>query len=186
MCRVLNLNQIYFNPGQKVDLHLMIQEPREWLEMAISLNPHMIILHAESKGELMEFFQYIKKFGIKVGVAILPDTQPEDVEDLIVFCDHCLIFGGNLGFNGGEAILSMLGKVGPIRAINPSIEIGWDGGANADNIKKMSMVGINVINAGSAVVDAKNPEVAWRNLEDILASRLHAVVNERKPVRHRG
>jgi ribulose-phosphate 3-epimerase len=167
----VNLNQVYFNPGQKVDLHLMIAEPREWLEAAIALSPHMIILHAETRGELMEYFSYIRKFGIKTGVAILPETQPEDVAGLIEFCDHCLIFGGNLGFQGGEAILSMLEKVGAIRAIKPTIEIGWDGGANADNVKRISSAGVNVINAGSAVLATKNPEVAWRNLEEILAAR---------------
>jgi ribulose-phosphate 3-epimerase len=171
--QTVNLNQIYLNPEQKVDLHLMIEEPREWLETAIALNPHMIILHAEAKGELLDFFQYIKKFDIKTGVAILPDTQPEDAEKLIAFCDHCLIFGGKLGFQGGDAILSMLKKIGAIRAINPIIEIGWDGGANADNVKRMSMAGVNVINAGSAVLRTKNPEESWKNLESILAGRTH-------------
>jgi ribulose-phosphate 3-epimerase len=172
----VNLNQVYLNQEQKTDLHLMIEEPREWLETAIALSPHMIILHAEAKGELLEFFQYIKKFGIKTGVAILPETQPEDVENLIASCDHCLIFGGKLGFQGGEAILSMLKKVGAIRAIKPVIEVGWDGGANADNIKKISMAGVNVIDAGSSVLHTKNPEESWKNLENILTGRTHGML----------
>jgi ribulose-phosphate 3-epimerase len=184
--QTVSLSQIYLNPEQKVDLHLMVKEPRGWLETAISLNPHMIILHAESQGEILGFLHYIKKFGIKAGVAILPDTQPEDAAELISLCDHCLIFGGKLGFNGGEAILSMLSKVSSIRAINPTVEIGWDGGANADNIKKMSLSGVNVINAGAAVVDSKNPENAWKMLEDILAARAHAVAQDRKVITRRG
>jgi ribulose-phosphate 3-epimerase len=182
----VNLNQVYLNPEQKVDLHLMIKEPREWLEIAIALSPHMIILHAEADGELLDFFKHIRQFGIKAGVAILPETEPDTVEELIAFCDHCLIFGGNLGFQGGDAILSMLNKVKPIRFINPVIEIGWDGGANLDNVKKMSQAGINVINAGSAVIHTKNPEASWQNLEDVLAARTHKLNDEKKVVKHRG
>ena len=178
------LNQVYFSHDQKVDLHLMIEEPRVWLETAIALNPHMIILHAEAKGELLDFFRYIKKCNINTGVALLPGTQPEDAEDLIAFCDHCLIFGGNLGFQGGDAILSMLEKVKKIRAIKPTIEVGWDGGANLDNVKKLSMSGINVINAGSAVISTKNPEAAWKTLESILAARGHLIIDDRKQVIH--
>jgi ribulose-phosphate 3-epimerase len=160
----INLNQVYFNEEQATDLHLMIAEPRQWLETAISLHPHMVILHAEARGNLLEMFSYLQKVGIKAGVAILPETTVAAAAELIAAADHILIFGGHLGYMGGAADLDQLEKVAEIRAIKPEIEIGWDGGANGETVRQLATSGVDVINVGSAIMKTPSPEASYEDL----------------------
>jgi ribulose-phosphate 3-epimerase len=154
----VNLNQVYFNDGQLTDLHLMLREPRPWLEMIVSLAPNLVIFHAEVTGDLPAWFAHLRKFKIKIGVALLPETRVDVAADLIRAADHVLIFGGHLGYMGGTADLTQLKKVPEIRKINPGIEIGWDGGANLDNVRTLADGDIDVINVGSAIMKSENPE----------------------------
>ena len=45
-----------------------------------------------------------------------------------------------------------------IKAINPSIEVGWDGGANLENIHYIAQAGVGVINVGGALMRAENKQ----------------------------
>ena len=68
-----------------------------------------------------------------------------------------MIFSGNLGQNGGTADLLQLEKVRILKRIKASVEIGWDGGANIENVRTIAQAGVNIINVGSALANAKNP-----------------------------
>jgi ribulose-phosphate 3-epimerase len=180
--RTVNLNQIYFSSrhsgldpesSQTIDLHLMIRRPAEWLHQIIALAPDLVILHAEIDEphvNLPKIFEHLRKFDIKCGLAILPETRTDDIREIIEIADHVLIFGGHLGYQGGTADLKQLAKVAQVRAINPHAEIAWDGGANLDNAIEIAAAGVEVINVGSAIAKTDNPEKSWQNLVEILAN----------------
>ena len=89
-------------PGDvEADIHLMFAKPLEHIETLVSLKPSLVIIHAEAEGNLSGFLEHLKRYGIKVGVALLPQTQPDDVVELIKVSDHVLIFSGDLGHFGG-------------------------------------------------------------------------------------
>ena len=156
--------QVWWPENVKPDIHLMYRRPIEQIETLVSLKPSMVIIHAEAEGDLVGMIHHLQKLGIKAGVAILKPTQPNDVSDLIAIADHVLIFSGELGFFGGHVDLGMLLKVPQIKAINPSIEIGWDGGANETNVVQLAKGGIDVINVGGAIQRADNPQSAYDTL----------------------
>ena len=172
--KTVNLNQVYWDRGETLDctdLHLMIRRPVEWLHQIISLSPDLVVLHAESDNaneDLPRIAEHLRKFGIKFGVAILPETTTESVRDLVKISDHVLIFGGKLGFQGGTADLSQLEKAAQVREINPNAEIAWDGGADVGNVHTIANVGINAINFGSAIMKSDNPEEYYRKLTKIV------------------
>lgn len=169
--QTINLNQLYWpevnERATKIDLHLMIERPIDWLDQIISLAPDQVILHAESDDatkKLPKIFAHLRKFDIQCGVALLPQTQPADVADLIKLADSVLIFGGHLGYQGGEADLTQLNKAADIKKLNPNAAIEWDGGANADNVKQLADAGIDVINVGSAISKAPIAKDAYNKL----------------------
>ncbi|MDR0957425.1 MAG: hypothetical protein LBM09_02510 [Candidatus Nomurabacteria bacterium] len=172
--RTVNLNQIYWDHGEvlkQIDLHLMIQKPLDWLNQVISLAPDLVVLHAESENateNLPRIADHLHKFGIKFGLAILPDTTVENVAELVKIADHVLIFGGHLGYQGGVADLSQLAKVNQIRAINPTAEIAWDGGANLENIPEILSAGVEVVNVGSAIMKNSDPEKYYQEIMKII------------------
>lgn len=168
----INPVQVWWPEDTKaVDIHLMFKRPTEHLETLISLNPSLVILHAEAEGDLAAIIEHLHKFDIKVGISLLADTHVADHTDLIALVDHVLIFSGHLGHFGGNVDLSLLNKVAEIKAIKPDIEIGWDGGANETNVVQLSDGGIDVINVGGAIQRAEKPEDAYATLVATLTNR---------------
>ncbi|MDR0955604.1 MAG: hypothetical protein LBM73_00590 [Candidatus Nomurabacteria bacterium] len=164
--RTLNLNQIYWPENVRADLHLMMEKPLDWLEMIVSLKPNLVICHSEIPGAheiLPRLFGHLRKFQIQCGLAILPETSVESARDLILAADQVLIFGGKLGWQGGVADLTQLEKIPEIKQIK-NVQIGWDGGANLQNVKEIIKAGVEVVNVGSAIANAPDPEKVWREM----------------------
>lgn len=157
------IGDVSWPDGVQADIHLMYQKPLTVVPELIALHPAMVILHAEAE-EIVTVMKYLREHGIGIGLALLQQTSVTSVSEMIRLSDHVLIFSGSLGSFGGKADLSLLGKVPQIRSINQHIEIGWDGGANLDNVAALSRGGIDVLNVGSAIQKANHPENAYRAL----------------------
>ena len=95
---------------------------------------------------------------------MIQSTSVESVASLVAKVDHVLIFSGTLGHFGGVADLGLLHKANEIRLLEPDVEIGWDGGANADNVARLSHGGVDVIVAGGAIQNAEDPARAYGEL----------------------
>ena len=174
--QTINLNQVYWPPADKreckIDLHLMLQRPIDWLDQIVAVVPDKVILHAESDDAgrmLPRIYEHLQRFGMQVGVALLPETQPADVADIIRVVDSVLIFGGHLGYQGGVADLTQLGKIPAIQQINSTVTIEWDGGANLSNVSQIAAAGVDQINIGSAISGASDPAAAYRQLVEVVS-----------------
>ncbi len=159
------IGEVVLPKDWEVDVHVMYTQPDDFLKQIIDLKPSLIIIHAEAQGELLKTVEKIKKAGIKAGVALLRSTVPEDVAGLIAIADHVLIFSGNLGEYGGTANMLQIEKIRLVRAINPVIEIGWDGGANVSNAYTLALGGVDVVNVGAALASADDPVETYRQLD---------------------
>jgi ribulose-phosphate 3-epimerase len=160
----VNAAQIWWPQEWVVDIHAMVARPSEHLETLISLKPHMIIFHAEVAEDIVPVLQHIKKFDIKAGLALLRSTVPNTVTPAIEAADHVMIFTGELGKYGGTASLMQLEKVRLIRAIRQDIEIGWDGGVNIENAYSLAQGGVGVLNVGSTLAKAEDPQSVYATL----------------------
>lgn len=149
----------------QTDVHLMYEEPMDALPDLIRLRPHMVVVHNEAHVHHMHFVAELHKHGIKAGLAVLKDTPIEYVYQIVHSFDHVLIFSGNLGHHGGEADFGLLDKVTKIRDYHPEAEIGWDGGINVDNIRRLSKAGIDVLNVGSGIHKADSPAEMFHNMQ---------------------
>lgn len=156
--------QTWWPEGIEADIHLMFNEPVAQLETLVSLKPHMVIIHAEAQGDLKAIIEHLQKVNIRVGVALLPQTTVSSASELVLAADHVLLFAGHLGSFGGNADLNVLDKVDDVKALAPDVEIGWDGGANMDNVVQLAHGGIDVINVGSAIQRADDPAFAYEEL----------------------
>ncbi len=172
--KTLNLNQLYWpwndSGGLKIDLHLMMERPIDWLDQLVSLSPDRIIMHAESDQAdklLPKIFDHLAKFQIGCGLALLPRTAPAEVGELIRLADSVLIFGGHLGYQGGEADLAQLEKVAQIKQINPRALVEWDGGAKPENIAVIAGAGVMQIDVGSAISYSADASGAYREIVEL-------------------
>jgi ribulose-phosphate 3-epimerase len=166
--KLTEVEDVWWPGGVRADLHVMYQRPFEHLTAMVALRPQLIIVHAEAEGNFMEFAAETHKYGIEVGVALLPETPIEAILPALGVIDHVLIFSGNLGHFGGHADMSLLGKAQRLRDIKPRLEIGWDGGVNAQNARLLALGGIDVLNAGGYLHGAKDSKAAYATLKSAI------------------
>lgn len=154
----INETACWWPKGWNVDIHMMTANPSAHIDNLIKLHPDLVIFHAEARENLLPVFDTLKQNGIKVGVAIVKTVYPPSIKGILEKADHAMIFSGNLGQYGGTADLLLLEKVPLIEEIHTGIEIGWDGGAKLENIRTLVHGGVTVVNVGSAISKAPDPQ----------------------------
>lgn len=153
--------------GVKADFHLMYKRPDKAAEIILEHKPNMIIVHSEAEGNFLDFAGLWRSLGVKAGIALLPQTGADTILPALDHIDHVLIFSGNLGEYGGQADLDLLDKVRVIKNHKPEIEIGWDGGVNAQNISQLAFGGVDVFDVGGFIQEAEDADAAYKSLERI-------------------
>lgn len=161
----IGIGQVECDEGLVVDLHLMVSDPERAVKAVVELKPSLVIIHFESDGEHDELFEALHEAGIKAGLAILPETSIDEVAELLGLVDHLLVFTGTLGHNGGQFKPQCLAKVAQARAINPDLEIAVDGGVDDITGAKAVAAGVEVLDCGSFIHQAGDPEAAYRKLD---------------------
>ncbi len=165
------LETVWWPDGIIADIHLMYQEPEPHLGQLTKLKPHLVIIQAEADVDHAEFAERLHAAGIKAGLALLQNTSAASVAALLEHFDHVMIFSGNLGHHGGSEVdFKLLDKVRELRAGYPEIEIAWDGGVNADNIRRLAEGGVNAFGVGGFIHKAPDPQEAYAKLERIVKS----------------
>ncbi len=164
----LELSQAWWPHTCQADLHLMYKQPAEHIEQIIALNPRRVIVHAEADLDFAAFADKLHQAGIEFGVALLAKTPASQLQSYISDIDHVLIFSGNLGHFGGEADIGLLEKVKDVKKLKSKLTIGWDGGVNAGNVKRLADGGIDVLNVGGFIQRADDPQAAYQSLQKLL------------------
>lgn len=163
--RTLDITNVWWPNDWQADLHFMALYPSKFIDTILKLHPALCILHAEAAEDLTPTFKKLKDANIKTGLALLPQTYPGNVKHYLETIDHVLIFAGNLGEQGADADLMQMEKIPIIRNLRPTVEIGWDGGANMSNIRALAHAGVDVINVGAAISRAKDKATAFHELK---------------------
>jgi len=109
----------------------------------------------------------LREVDIKVGLAIKVETTIEQVKDVLPNIHHLVVFTGKLGHNGGEFRADCLEKIGQARAINSALEIAVDGGVNQETARLAIEAGADLLDVGSFIHDADDPEIAYIAIDAI-------------------
>ncbi len=146
------------------DVHLMITEPHKYIERFARSGADIITFHYESKSDVDETIDLIKKTGKKVSMSISPDTPAEAIFPYLDKLDMVLVMTVYPGFGGQKLIPATLEKVRAIRNYitehGLDVDIEVDGGITPANVSDVTAAGANVIVAGSSVFHAPDPAEA--------------------------
>ena len=134
---------------KQLDIHLMVNNPIEYIDKLAILNPEIITIHLDACNNPLSVIDLIKKYGIKVGVAINPDEDINILDDYDNLIDYVLIMSVYPGLGGQKFIPSVLDKIKLLE--NKNILIGIDGGINDETINYLKDYKINIIVSGSYV-----------------------------------
>jgi len=94
-----------------LDVHLMIENPENYIEDFVKAGADIVCIHAESTVHLHRQIQFIKSFGVKAGVALNPSTPLESLEYVIEDLDMVLLMSVNPGFSGQGFISAINDKL---------------------------------------------------------------------------
>ncbi len=155
--KTINLNEVGRLTDIKMDVHLMVKEPKAYIEQAIALNVNKIIIQYECGQDITPYLERIKKAGFKAGVALNPETQLSKIKPFQEIVSHVLIMGYPAGFAGQKLDPMVFDRLPQVRAMFPLAEVGLDGGVNLKNAKKVLQAGFDVVNINSAIFDSPDP-----------------------------
>ncbi len=138
------------------DVHIMISEPKKYIEKFAEAGADIITFHyeaCESDEEVQEVIDLIHFYGIKIGMSIKPNTPVEVVDPFLDELDLVLVMSVEPGFGGQSFIPDALEKIAYLRRVIDSngyrclIEV--DGGINEQTGALCKEAGVDILVAGS-------------------------------------
>ena len=116
-----------------------IFELNEYVDMYSSLHPRFITFHYEASEDVMETIGYIKDLGMRVGIAISPETKVEAILPYLPRIDLVLVMSVVPGMGGQEFMLPTIRKLAELKNYRMNSDLNFlisvDGGINDNTIK---------------------------------------------------
>ncbi len=143
------------------DVHLMINNPENYIENFAKAGADIISVHPGSTTHLNRTLNLIKSYGIKSGVVLNPAEDLNVLEYVLDDIDLLLLMSVNPGFGGQKFIDNTLKKIEDaaqlIKSRSSSCLIEVDGGVNLSNAQELYKRGADILVAGSAIFSKENP-----------------------------
>lgn len=152
-----------------MDVHLMIENPDQYIEQFAKAGADYITVHVEACRHLHRTIQLIRSHGVKPGVVLNPHTPIETIQHILEDVDMVLFMTVNPGFGGQKFIESVVPKVEALSKIikerGLNIEIEIDGGINVETIVPCAKAGATVFVAGSAIYSKEDRAQALQEIK---------------------
>lgn len=151
-----------------LDVHLMIENPQNYIEDFVKAGADIITFHYEATKDLTEdVISHIKSHEILVGLSIKPDTPPQDILKYLLMVDMVLIMTVEPGFGGQSFMEDCAQKIPVIRQNAPeNLIIQVDGGINKETAKICKDLGANSLVAGSYIFNSTDMKDSIESLKN--------------------
>ena len=154
--------------NKPLDVHLMVEDPIDYIEYYKDINPEYITIHYEVLNDI-EIINKIKNLGIKVGISIKPSTNVEDIYELLPFIDLVLIMSVEPGQGGQKFMPIALEKINKlnkkIKNLNLNVLISVDGGINNNSAGECINSGVDILVIGSALANSTDKKYFLENIK---------------------
>ena len=151
---------------KQLDIHLMVENPLEYIQKLDNKNIKYIIFHLEIQEDIEMLIQEIKAKGYLPGIAINPETNIEKLIPYLNQIDLILIMSVKPGRGGQKFIPTTVDKIAKLKKIiqenKLNILIEVDGGINDQTIKDVKNIVIAV--AGSYIIKSPDYNKAIKKL----------------------
>ncbi len=151
----------------KMEIHLMVKDPLNYIADFKKIGASRIIFHFESEDNPEEVIKKIKDVKIQPGLALNPETAVSAVQGFLGDLDALLVLTVNPGFYGSNFIPECLNKIKEIKQSGFRGEVGIDGGINKETLSRVLNIGLDYVCVGSAIFAQSSPGEAFRGLSRI-------------------
>lgn len=170
-----------------LDVHLMMYNPYDYVERFIEAGADMITFHFEATENVEETLEFIRRCGVKAGLAFCPETSMSMIPKYLLLCDMVLLMTVKPGFGGQKFMPEVLEKIRFTRQLCnallirqggvvakdkndktlPPFDIQVDGGLNNETIKLSAEAGANVFVAGTYLFSKPDLQQAVSEMREL-------------------
>ena len=167
----LKIHSISMTP---IDVHLMVSKPMEHIDEFIDNGADRISFHIEAckdSDEVLSIIRYLIDNGVKVGIAVNPDTDIEKVYEFLPYIHMVLVMSVVPGKGGQEFIPESAEKIKKLKEYcdenDYDVDIEVDGGINDVTGKVAADSGANILVSGNFVLNNDDYKEAINYLRNI-------------------
>jgi ribulose-phosphate 3-epimerase len=151
-----------------LDVHLMIENPEEYIEEFIRAGADRVLVHQEATAHLDRALTMIRELGAQAGAVINPATPVPMLADVLGKVDTVLVMSVNPGFGGQKFIPNAFEKIRQLNEwrsrYNGAFRIEVDGGVDLQNAAELALAGANTLVAGTSIFHTPDPAGAVRQI----------------------
>ena len=143
--------------------HMMVVNPFDYIDK-ISNFLLTFTFHIEIKEDKWSIINELKKKGIKIGIAINPNSQTSEIVPYLEAIDLVLVMCVHPGGSGQKFIPKSIDKVNRLIPYKKdySFEIEVDGGINLENAKRINA---DILSSTSTILNSKIPNTVIQLLK---------------------
>lgn len=153
------------------DVHLMIQNPIDYIDDFVNAGADIITFHTESSSSIPQTIAKIKAAGVKAGLVVKPNTPAEVVFPYLKDIHMVLVMTVEPGFGGQSFMENMMPKIKAIKAEivkqGLPVLIEADGGINESTINTVAKAGVDIAVSGTGVFKALDSAQAIQKLKSL-------------------
>ncbi|MEE1197588.1 MAG: ribulose-phosphate 3-epimerase [Acutalibacteraceae bacterium] len=142
-----------------LDVHLMIDRPHRYIKEFAVVSDYLGF-HYEAGSPVKETLEEIRELGCKSCLTIKPCTEPQEIFELLPYCDMVLVMSVEPGFGGQKFMPDALRKLkilsDEIARQGLAIELEVDGGINKETAPQAIEAGATVLVAGNYIFSAED------------------------------
>lgn len=146
-----------------LDVHLMVNDIKNYIDSYCIFNPNIITFHyeaCENDEKVMDIIKYAKTKCRRVGLSIKPATPVEKIYKFLPYIHLVLIMTVEPGKGGQELLDNTLEKIKQLNEYRTEqkldFDIEADGGIKVENSQKLIQAGVDIIVAGTAILESND------------------------------
>ncbi len=148
------------NTDKPVDVHLMIENPGNYIELFADLGADIIYMHPEADKHPARTLGKIKAAGKSAGIAINPGTSIETIGELLPLTDYVMVMTVNPGFAGQKYLGFVNNKIEKLIKLKQEygFKIMADGAISPAKVKELSDMGVDGFILGTSALFGKGED----------------------------
>ncbi len=154
-------------PTLKIDVHLMMDNPEQYLETFLEAGASSVIVHREVFHDPDAIVRRIHEKGVLAGLSIKPATPVKALLHWLDETDIVLIMTVEPGFGGQEFMPEQMEKIRSLRQAGYQGVIAVDGGVNLENAPLLKEAGANWLIMGTSYFRAEDPALVARKVREL-------------------
>jgi len=144
-------------------VHVMSYNPEYYFNKLNNISSFSF--HIEALKNPKPLLEKIKNKNIRSGLVVSPETDIEEVFDLLPIVDRIILMAVNPGYSAQKFLPNTTKKIVALRQVDKDVEIVIDGGMHEDTMREVLGLGANECVVCSVIVKSDNPVEKIRSLK---------------------